>query len=350
MKVAFFTPTRRECGVADYSRYVLAPLRRRAEIELVAAEAAASPACYSELGRRMNDADVAQIQYEHGFFLTNDAPAEDFDAFMRAIRVPKILTLHCSPLAHRLWDHHLDDPSNTFLVHSRHLEQRLRARGARAAIEVTPHPAPPRVASQRTALEYKSRHQLAGRVVLTIFGFTKPHKGYELALEALRHLPAETALLIAGGPQDERDRLTLAALLRRAAALGLESRLFVTGYVPEEEVGAALGASDVVLAPFTSMTASGSVATALAWERPVVASRLEQNVELHDELGCLRLFESGEAKDLARQVELVLNDADLRRSMTDGARRFRESCSFEALAGCMHALYARAVAERAEQR
>jgi glycosyltransferase involved in cell wall biosynthesis len=345
MRVAFFTPTRRECGIADYSRWLVDPLRRLAEVDIVAAEAIASPAAYSEIGGAMNTADVAQIQYEHGFFLHDDAPAENFDAMMRAIRVPRIVTMHCEPLAHPLWNRHLSDPANTFLVHTRQLERRLR--GAGAAVVRMMHPAAPRIAGRKSAAEYKSAHRLDGRVV-TIFGFTKPHKGYEIALEALRLLPGDITLLIAGGPQDERDRLALAAVQRRADALGLESRLRMTEYVPEEEVGPALVASDIVLAPFTSMTSSGSVATALAWQRPVVASRLEPNVDLQEEFGCLQLFDTGDAADLARQIDRVLNDGTLRQALLEGARRYSEASSFEALAGRMHALYGRAAGQALE--
>jgi len=70
------------------------------------------------------------------------------------------------------------------------------------------------------------------------------------------------------------------------------------------------------------MTASGSIATALAWERPVVAARLEQNAELQAAFGCLALFDTGDATDLARQIDHVLTDTALRQSLIDGAHRF----------------------------
>jgi len=343
MKVAFFAPTRRECGIADYSRYLLEPLRARVEVEVFAAERVTAATGYHALGRSMSDAHVAHIQYEHGFFLANDAPGENFEAFVREIRIPKVVTLHCLPLEHRAWQRLLQDPSVSFVVHSRYHLDVLRARGARGTIDATPHPAPPQTRSGTSADSYRSAHGLDGKIVLAILGFTKPHKGYDVALDALDRLPGESMLLVAGGPQDERDAGALSALLQRAGERGLASRLVVTGYIPEAEIGAVLGASDVVLAPFTSMTASASVATALAWQRPVVASALAQNVELREAFGCLQLFEPSDAEDLARQIRRVLCDSTLRRSLTDGARRFRERCTYDALAARTCSIYGHAL-------
>jgi glycosyltransferase involved in cell wall biosynthesis len=341
MKIAFFTPTRRDCGIADYARQLLPFLRQHAEVEVIAAERAVSAADYPALGSAMNEADVAHIQYEHGFFLHDDAPAENFDQFMNAICVPRVLTLHCLPLQDPLWQRHLEDPGTTFVVHSREHRAALRARGARGEIDTAFLPAPPRTPASRSPSDFRVAEGLQHARILSIFGFTKAHKGYPIALEACRMLAPTTMLLIAGGPQDDRDRTELSSVLQRAAEMELASRVRVTGYLPEEDVGAVLGASDVVLAPFTSMTGSGSVATALSWERPVVASALPQHVELHERFGCLQLFEPGNPEDLARQVERVLGDADLRRELIAGTRRFRETCSPAALASLTHALYAR---------
>jgi glycosyltransferase involved in cell wall biosynthesis len=344
MRVAFFTPTRDDCGIADYARHLLRHLRPPLDINVVPAERLESVSSYGELGRAMSAADVAHIQYEHGFFRRNDAPAANFDAFLSAIHVPKVVTLHCLPLEDAHWQRHLVDPSLSFLVHSRHHREILRARGARGMIEVTPHPAPPRTARRVSPSAYRSARGLDGKIVLTIFGFTKPHKGYELALDALGRLPERTVLLIAGGAQDDVDRSYRSNLLRQARERRLESRVVVSGYVPAPEVGAALGASDLVLAPFRSMTASGSIATALAWERPVVAARLEQNAELQAAFGCLALFDTGDATDLARQIDHVLTDTALRQSLIDGAHRFRTRCTYRALAARTRRMWEHVVA------
>jgi glycosyltransferase involved in cell wall biosynthesis len=284
---------------------------------------------------------VAHLQYEHGFFRVNDAPAENFDALIREVRVPKVITLHSMPLEDPRWQRHLQDESITFVVHSRQHVEALRARGARNCVDAAPHPATPRLAPSVSGATYRTALGLDGRLIMTIFGFTKLHKGYHLVLEALPRLPEAATLLIAGGAQDEWDGHVLWDVERRARESGLASRVRVTGYVPPSEVGAAMEISDVVLAPFNFMTSSGSLATALAWARPIVAADLDQNVELAAAFHCVHLFKTGDAGDLARQITRVLSDADLRNALILGAETFRRQCSYERLAKTTVELYRR---------
>ena len=339
MRVAFLTPTIERCGIADYSRFLLMHLRELVEVEEIPTELAHAGDSYPELGRRLSRADVAHLQYEHGFFCVNDAPSANFDALIREVRIPKVVTLHSMPLEDPRWQRHLRDESTTFMVHSRQHVEALRARGARNCVEAAPHPATPRVASSVSAAAYQSAQGLDGRIVVAIFGFTKRHKGYDLAVAALPRLPQTTTLLIAGGPQDARDGQVLADVERRARESGLASRVRVTGYVPPSEVGAAMEISDVVLAPFNAMTSSGSLAAALAWARPVVAADLDPNIELADAFHCIQLFKTGDAGDLARQITRVLSDADLRAALISGAQAFRRQCSYERLARTTCELY-----------
>ncbi len=346
MKVSFFTPTRPKCGIADYSRFLLEALGDRADVQVYPCEPIASRDDYAELGRALGAADVAHIQYEHGLFLVDDNPAENFDAMMREIRVPTVVTLHCLPLDHPLWRSHLDNPALSFLVHTQDHLRDLRARGVRGYAEVTPLPASPRVAASIPTTEYRRKAGLIGKTVLGIFGFTKRHKGYDLALEALPGLPEDTVLLIAGGPQNRADSEYLAEVFQRARDLGVQSRIPISGYIPADEVGAALGTCDIVIAPFTTMTASASITTALAWERPVVAADLPPNVELRSSFGCLELFETGNPADLAQKVMAVAGDPGLRKSLCSGARRFHQAHSYRDLADRTGALYERVLGLR----
>lgn len=339
MKVAFFTPTIERCGIADYSRFLLAHLRELVQVEEVPTELAQSNTSYPELGRRLNGADVAHLHYEHGFFRANDAPAENFDALIREVRIPKVVTLHSMPLEDPRWERHLRDEAITFLLHSRQHVDALHARGGRNCVHVAPHPATPRMTPRVSAAAYRTALGLDGRIVMAIFGFTKLHKGYHLVLEALPRLPEATTLLIAGGPQDEWDGHVIWDVERRARELGLASRICVTGYVPPSEVGVAMQISDVVLAPFSAMTSSGSLATALAWSRPIVAADLDPNIELADTFHCVHLFKTGDAGDLACQMMRVLSDVDVRATLVSGAEAFRRQCSYARLARTTYTLY-----------
>src|SRR5207302_454220 len=125
-------------------------------------------------------------------------------------------------------------------------------------------------------------------------------KGHRLALEALSMLPDNATLLIAGGrhPDDKSD------FVERIQAdiniAGLSERVKVTGYLPPDSVAQVMSATDLVLAPFTETSGSGSLAMAFACGKPILASDIGPHKEcLAETPGCLSLFRSGDASALA---------------------------------------------------
>lgn len=75
-----------------------------------------------------------------------------------------------------------------------------------------------------------------------------PRKGFDIAIEALRLLP-DTELVIAGGPQDGKltEDEEAQRLLNRAADLGVDDRVHLTGQIARSEIPALLRSADVVV-------------------------------------------------------------------------------------------------------
>jgi glycosyltransferase involved in cell wall biosynthesis len=117
---------------------------------------------------------------------------------------------------------------------------------------------------------------------LLFFGFVRPYKGLELAIDAVAELArrgTHVELTVAGlfwGPVEPwRDRV---------AAAGLEERVSLRpGYVPDRDVQQLLASHHVVVAPYRSAPQSAIVPLAYAAGRPVVATNVgglaEQVVE-----------------------------------------------------------------------
>lgn len=108
-----------------------------------------------------------------------------------------------------------------------------------------------------------------GRTRLVVLGWIHPRKGQRSAVEALPLLP-DCELLLAGAASAENGQY-LAQVHGRAAALGVADRLDVTGYLPDEELDAALAGCRAAVAPYSSIAASASITTLLASGTPVVA-------------------------------------------------------------------------------
>ena len=95
MRVALVAPVRPRCGIADYTRALLPWLRGHTRVELIPSDDGTGRVDYRALGERVNAADVGHVQYEHGFFLQDDDPAGNFDAFHPGVAV--LVTVE--------WDH-----------------------------------------------------------------------------------------------------------------------------------------------------------------------------------------------------------------------------------------------------
>jgi glycosyltransferase involved in cell wall biosynthesis len=131
---------------------------------------------------------------------------------------------------------------------------------------------------------------LAGTRVVTLLGYVHPRKGHALLVEAMKDLPDNVHVVVAGGA--ERDHAGyLESLWDSARASGVAHRLRVTGYLPEFELDRYLAATDVAVCPFTRLSASCSVSTWLSAGCPIVAFDLPQIAEYNRlEAGAIETF------------------------------------------------------------
>jgi len=153
---------------------------------------------------------------------------------------------------------------------------------------------------------------LRGKVFL-FFGFIKPYKGLECLVEAFYSLASghpDVSLLIVGeqshgtgGEASGNDPF----LSRLAADDAVRKQIVrIDRYVANEEVGRYFAVADVLVAPYLSVTQSGPLQVAYAFDKPIIASDLPAFRE------CVRpgesgyLFLTGDARDLTEKMELFL--------------------------------------------
>lgn len=154
--------------------------------------------------------------------------------------------------------------------------------------------------------EAKAHLDLGEARVVGMLGFITRQKGYDLVVEALPHLPDDVVALFIGRPGLE-SRGYVEDLRARAADLGVASRLRVTGYVPEEDLDRHLAATDLALCPFREASASGSLSTWIAAERPILASDLPLFAEYNERVpGAIATFHPHTPERLAARAGEVL--------------------------------------------
>jgi glycosyltransferase involved in cell wall biosynthesis len=351
--VGMFVGTQERCGIGDYSRALVAAMSPLAEVTTVAGKFGRCTAAeHRRLGEAMNAGDLAHVQHAYAFWGGLALHRSGFPAFLRAIRRPVVMTVHeldseatgarglpapAERAYKRLFNRLTFGSSRiaALIVHAAPLQRGLLELGIPPArIHLMPMPVPAVVPAAGGAA-CRARWELGDRFVVTIFGFLARRKGYELALDALTRLPASVLLLIAGDahPADPGDPR---AWLREAiVARGLEERVRCAGYVPDEALPELMAASDLVLAPFTAMSASASLHLALAHGRPVLASDLEANRALP----CVALFPAGDAQALAAAATELQTSPARRDELAEAARRYAASHGVDRLAREIVALY-----------
>jgi glycosyltransferase involved in cell wall biosynthesis len=150
---------------------------------------------------------------------------------------------------------------------------------------------------------------VADRRVITLLGYITKRRGHRLVIEALRDLPDDVYALFVGAPLRGREYM-VDQFREHAQEQGVADRVRFMGFVAEDVLEQVLAATDVALAPYRSMSASGALATLISAGRPIVTSDLAQFVELEAMApGAFHVFSPYRADALAGAIHRALEVA-----------------------------------------
>jgi glycosyltransferase involved in cell wall biosynthesis len=211
---------------------------------------------------------------------------------------------------------------------SRFLEQWLRGRSPGTPTLIVP----PLVdsdlfqSSECGALAFREKWQLGDSTVISYLGSYWDVEGVGVLLRAASKLVARGErfkLAVSGAPLPGRDCDDVAQLV---CELGLQNTAVLTGWLPTDQVIAALSAADVLVVPKIDHIANHAgvptkLGEYLAASRAIVASRVgDIPLYLRDQQDAL-LCDPGDADKLADALQQLLNDTDLRRRLAGNARQ-----------------------------
>jgi glycosyltransferase involved in cell wall biosynthesis len=346
MRVTMHSTTGEACGVADYTRDLVAGLDGTVDLRMVPiTERARNPVAMLGVARRLGQGDIAHIQHNYGFWGRGSLGYRvAFETLMRALRVPAVVTAHSvrSPASRfrsrakriaagllgvdRFIDRGTFALADRVIVHSRAQRLRLLGRGIAADRLVEIMPGAP--ALDRPSVgqvdRFRSTWTLDGKVTVALFGFIQSNKGCEVAVDALSHLPETYVLLLIGGVRTPGEAWYARALTDRVAALGLIDRVRVTGFLPRAEVAVALAASDLCVLPYAADdNVSYSARVCLAAGKPLLASALDAFAELRERFRCVELFTPNVPEALAAAIHALAADEAGRAALAEAARTYR---------------------------
>ena len=345
MRVGIVAPMREACGISDYTRALVQSLESEVEIAYVTDPARFRP--------DMNSVDIVHVQHEY-FVFGGVAPWKNrFPRFIAGVRPPVVMTVHeiVDPKGSAAFRWAIRRTNRMsfghasirhYITHTEQDSRRLADIGVpsgRTQVIRLGVPDPPELPNTAAA---KQKLGLEGRFVLTIFGFIARKKGHLAALEALRLLPPDVTLLIAGGRHKDDTTDYVATIEERARQFDVRAR--ITGYLPADEIPYVMAATDLVLAPFTETSGSASLAQAYACGLPILASDIGPHREIaKDTRESLRLV-AGDPELMAGAVVDLRRDLSALTRLRAGARLYAERHSMGRTAELTAAVYREAAA------
>ena len=368
MKIAMLTTVGERCGIAAYSAQLVASLRALpdTDVEVIKIDVGEQPASHYELQARALNApgvDVVHIQHEFSFWGFPTPERSTFAELRRLIERPLVLTAHTTlPLSaifptagernpwrwlrkkrlltNRDYRHSVElatFDADATIVHTEAAQKEFAGRGLKEErLFVVPMGIP---APLPASTDFRDRHGLHGKRVLTLFGYVTPNKGYDLVLESLAALPRDVVFVIAGGARRPVEQEFVDHLQRHIKLLGVEDRVVVTGYLSDEEVAGAMQATDVALAPHTQATNSYSVTLPLSHGRATLASDLACFREMAERGHCLELFQNGNKNDFRRKLLALLEDPQRRRQLAANASQYAGRFTWDRVAATTRDVY-----------
>ncbi len=180
--------------------------------------------------------------------------------------------------------------------------------------------------------------------LLVASGRLSVEKGFHVAVRALERVKGKLRIAGHGGEAENLRQL--------AEKLGVADRLELLGALPPEDLAAAVAQADVYLFPTLRDEAAPLVLPeAMACGVPVIASRIGPIGEVIDRPGENGvLIRAGAVDELASEIERLLADGELRRSIGEAARqRILDEYTLETMVERTVKVYERAIERRGQR-
>jgi glycosyltransferase involved in cell wall biosynthesis/SAM-dependent methyltransferase len=344
MRVAFFSPLPpARSGIADYSEALIASMKPLADLDIFSGDDPAfDPARYDiavyHVGNNGFHGFVYETALKHpGVVVMHESNLHhliaditikrgDWDAYVRECEyeggaparefAEKVRRLEVGPDYEGVrMTRRLLESAKGVIVHSRFMQDEIRAAGYAGPCAVIPHGAWIPQADRNTSRYKLGLDELTP--LIGIFGFLKPYKRIAESLRAFRRLirlVPQAKMILVGEPHPE---FPLEAMIR---SMGLSTNVRILGFAPIEDFVGYLGACDIVLnLRFPTVgESSGTLLRSLGLGKAVLVSNIGSFAEFPDDV-CMKIpVGPGEEDLIFEYLNLLVSRPEVAQSL--GAR------------------------------
>ncbi len=321
---------------------------------------------YTKIGKKMNQAEIAHIQFEYSFFGGVNPVINMYQVFSSQIKIPKILTIHeitnvsvdmqegsnikkfIKKLAYGNIDKYLQyinkgifQEADAIIVHTNSTKEILVKRGINSnKIFHIEHGIPYVNLSSKRQTESKKALGLENKIVITTFGSISERKGQDQVIKILDKLPENVIYLIAGAlPAGEQYTTYMNNINKVIREKHLENKVKLTGYVQNNKIPEIMNATDLIVYPARDIIASGSVTETMAYEKMIIASNLDFINEINLKYECIKTYKKNDINNLQNIIEDMIKNPSKKKKYIENTKRYAKEYSFKNIALKTKVLY-----------
>lgn len=375
--VSTFPPTM--CGIAEYTQFLAQALMERGSDVVILADKTDKPSTpYKDGGLPVVPAfdkesedypwellekvkeinpQIIHVEHEYGIY-HRDKCLPNFFMSVKEMKLPIIITMH-TVFHSALNDKNLLDLqreivglADVVVVHTVFQEFELIYQGVKPSkIWRIPHgtlrmePTPREMAVKMLDLDISPKSS-----VVATLGLIREDKGLEELIAAAKELIEEGKdyyFLVAGTPQQDsmfESHLSYYQKIRKLSEQLGNRFIFVTKFLSHEEIRAVLSLADVFVVCYPAevytphYSCSGALHLLIGAGKPIVYTRTPRLVEIFHIMPELD-YSHGNSKELARRIDLAMQDRDLRGRVRGELGRLAEETSWLKIASKHQELY-----------
>jgi glycosyltransferase involved in cell wall biosynthesis len=346
IKILHITTHDEECGIGKYQQQFLRSMEQINTVENTIFEFSPNRTklmsddefepVFKQFCHQMNSHDILHIQHEFSFYAKDELEKYITEAKSQGKKV--IITIHTSlnsgmpkldvkelistngprhligtrRLKSRAVKVHVAPirKADLVLVHNSVTAQSLKKYGIRAAkvLKIT-MPVPELDFKLRSTDVSRHLRKQPDDILICTVGFLSENKGMRDSIQALRLLPPNYKLAMIGGahPSGANDAFCN-EMEGLVVDLGLEERVYITGYVKRDELlNAMIRECDICIYPFHqpyySGVTSASLNNSLANYKPAVTYPTKPILEMNAEMPAVITCKSFEYSELAKELQ-----------------------------------------------
>jgi glycosyltransferase involved in cell wall biosynthesis len=178
--------------------------------------------------------------------------------------------------------------------------------------------------------ECKKKLKLTGKSVLTLPGFVIRSKGYDLVVEILPLLGENVRLLIAGGTRSEEDSLYREELKELAQRNNSADKIVFDDSFPITST--IMNATDIALLPYKEADDSMMVRDLVSYRVPTITSDIPVFKNIKNEYDCIELFKAGDRNDLLEKINSLRADEKKRDLLKNNCEKMWNATKWSSIA------------------